>query len=82
MSINFNLKYMDDESRKQDLETNIYGKCGSEMSCLGNVLQSFWVRCGSILSLYSNRKFNESKFNFVLRFGILLWIIFLIQKAF
>jgi hypothetical protein len=73
---------MDDEGTNQDLEENLYGKSGSKMSCTSDVFQSFRVRRGSILSYYTNRKFNESKSRIIFHFGIILWIIFLISKSF
>jgi hypothetical protein len=73
---------MDDEGTNQDVEENLYGKYGSKMSCVSDVFQSFRVRRGSILSYYTNRKFNESKSRFIFHFGIILWIIFLITKSF
>jgi hypothetical protein len=73
---------MDDEGTNQDLEENLYGKYGSKMSCVSDVFQSFRFRRGSILSYYSNRKFNESKSRIILYIGTILWIIFLISKTF
>lgn len=82
MSINLKLKFMDDEGTNQDLEENLYGKYGGKMSCDCDVFQSFRFRRGSILSYYSDRKFNESKSRFIFYFGIILWVVFLISSSF
>jgi len=73
---------MDDESKRKNMETNIFGEFGSKISDVGDVFQSLWVRRGSILPYYYHRKFILRKFNFVLYFGIILWVIFYLSKIF
>jgi len=73
---------MDDDETKQNLETNIFRKLISKVSYVGDVLQSLWVRRGSILSLFSNRKFILRQFNLVLYIGVIFWSLLLISKIF
>lgn len=73
---------MDDDETKQNLETNIFRKLISKVSYAGDVLQPLWVRRGSILSLFSNRKFILRQFNLVLYIGVIFWSLLLISKIF
>lgn len=73
---------MDDGESNQNVETNIFKKSFSKISYAGNVLQSIWVRRGSVLPDCHNREFILRKFNFVLRIGIIFWTLFLFSKIF
>jgi hypothetical protein len=46
-----------------------------------DVLQSIWVRCLPIFSLYQDREFMESKRDFVFSIGVLFWTILLLSKG-
>jgi hypothetical protein len=70
---------MDDESYK-DLEEFPEGELGGKMFNVRNVLQSIWIRCGTILSYYSNREYLIRQLNFVSNLGIIFWTIFLLTK--
>ena len=71
---------MDDDSRKQNLEKDIPRQFIPTISDDSTILQPFWVRCDTVLSLYFDREFVVRKSNFVLRIGTILWIIFLFSK--
>lgn len=73
---------MDDGESNQDLETNILRESFNKIPYVGNVLQSLWVRCRSILPDSYNREFILRKFNFVLYIGIIFWSLLLISKIF
>ena len=45
-----------------------------------SILQSFWVRCGSIFSNIKNREFMEGELRVVLYCGSIFWIIYLLSK--
>lgn len=78
--IKLKLTYMDDGESNQDLETNIHRKFINKISNAGNVLQSIWIRCSTILSYNHDRKFILRKCNFILRVGTIFWIIFFISQ--
>ena len=71
---------MGDGDSNKDMEEDIFGKPICKVSHDSNVFQPFWVRCDTVLSLYFDREFVVRKFNFVLRIGIIFWIIFLFSK--
>ena len=73
---------MSDGDSKINLEEDFCGKSISKISYVGNVLQPFRFRFGSISTYFFNRKFVERKFDFVFYFGVLLWSIFFISKIF
>ena len=73
---------MEDDSSNKDVEENLQRKSFSEIFNVRDVLQSIWVRYNSISTLLTNRKFVVRKFSFVLRFGTLLWTVFLLTKIF
>ena len=47
----------------------------------GPILQSFWVRCRTILPDITNGKFMESELRYVLYCGTILWIAYLVSQA-
>jgi len=44
------------------------------------ILQSIWIRCGSIFVNIVDRKFMESQLRVVLYCGVLFWSLFLLSK--
>jgi hypothetical protein len=44
------------------------------------ILQSIWIRCGSIFANIMDRKFMESQLRVVLYCGVLFWSLFLLSK--
>jgi len=71
---------MEDGDSYKNLEKNIFRKPIRKIFDVGNVLQPFWVRCRSILSLYNNREFMVRKLNLVLYIGVIFWSLFLFSK--
>jgi hypothetical protein len=71
---------MEDDSSDKDVEENLQGESFSKIFNVRNVFQSIWVRYHSISTLLTNREFVVRKFNFILRFGTLLWFVFLLTK--
>ena len=45
------------------------------------ILQSIWIRCGSIFSNIVDRKFMESQLRIVLYCGVFFWSLFLLSKV-
>ena len=73
---------MSDGDSKINMEENFCGKPIGKVLNVGNVLQPFRFRFGSIPTYFTNRKFVERKFNFVLYLGTLFWFCFFITKMF
>jgi hypothetical protein len=73
---------MEDGSSDKNLEENLQRESFGKILNVRDVFQSVWVRYHSISTLLTNREFVVGKFNFVLRFGSLLWTIFLLTKIF
>jgi hypothetical protein len=73
---------MSDGDSKINLEENFCGEPIDKVFDVGNVLQPFRFRFGSISTYFTNRKFVERKFSFVFYFGLFLWSIFFISKIF
>lgn len=48
---------------------------------LGSVLQSFWLRCRSILPDITDGKFMESELRYVLYCGVAIWLAYLLSQA-
>ena len=72
---------MEDEDSNQNMEKNFFRKSFSEILNVGNVFQSFRVRRGTIFFNFFDGEFMVRKFNFVLRIGIIFWVIFLFSKV-
>jgi len=72
---------MEDDSSDKDVEENLQRKSFGKIFNDGNVLQSIWVRYHSVSTVLTDRKFVVGKFNFILRFGSLLWVIFLLKRT-
>jgi hypothetical protein len=43
-------------------------------------LQSFWIRCSSVFSNITDRKFMESELHFVLYYGGFFWVLYLLSQ--
>lgn len=71
---------MGDGDSNKDMEKDVFGESVCKVSHDSDVFQPFWVRCNTVLSVYLDREFVVRKFNFVLRIGTILWIIFLFSK--
>jgi len=71
---------MEDGESDKNVEKNLFREPIRKISHVGNVFQPIWVRRSPILSLYCNRKFMVRKFNYVLRIGTILWIVFLFSE--
>jgi hypothetical protein len=73
---------MSDGDNKINLEENFCGKPVGKVFDVRDVLQPFRFRFGSISTYFTNRKFVERKFSFVLFVGSVLWVGFFISKIF
>lgn len=76
-----------DDGDKQNKRNNIAKKQKVDVvqryeSIPSSVLQSFWVRCRSILPDITDRKFMESELRYVLYCGIFFWIVYLLIETF
>jgi hypothetical protein len=72
---------MDDDKQNKDVEGDLDGESISASFDDGDVFQPTRIRHHPILSCLLDRGFMESKSRFVLYFGTLLWVIFLIEKT-
>jgi hypothetical protein len=70
---------MEDGEKQKNLEKNVSRKPFSTISNDSSILQSFWVRCGSIFSNIKNREFMEGELRVVLCCGSIFWIIYLLS---
>lgn len=71
---------MEDDSSNKDVEENLQREPFSKIFNVRNVFQPIWVRYHSVSTFLTNREFVVGKFNFILRFGTLLWTVFLLTK--
>jgi hypothetical protein len=71
---------MDDGDTGKNMEKNISGKSISNIFNVGAFFQSIRVRCGSVFSDITNRKFMEGELRLVLYCGSILWILYLLSK--
>lgn len=46
-----------------------------------SVLQSIWVRCGSIFAYATNRRFMEGQLYNVLYCGVFFWTLFILNEV-
>jgi hypothetical protein len=75
-----------DDGDKQNKRNNIAKKQKDDVvqryeSIPSSVLQSFWVRCRSILPDITDRKFMESELRYVLYCGMFFWIVYLLIQT-
>ena len=71
---------MEDGEKRKNLEKNVSGKPFSTISNDSTILQSFWVRCGSIFSNIKDREFMEGELRLVFYCGSIFWIIYLLSQ--
>ena len=57
------------------------GNLQGDDALLGSVLQSFWLRCRSILPDVTDGKFMESELRYVLYCGVVIWLAYLLSQA-
>lgn len=75
-----------DDGDKQNKRNNIAKKQEDDViqryeSIPSSVLQSFWVRCRSILPDITDGKFMESELRYVLYCGMFFWIVYLLIQT-
>jgi len=75
-----------DDGDKQNKRNNIAKKQKNDVvqryeSIPSSVLQSFWVRCRSILPDITDGKFMESELRYVLYCGVFFWIVYLLIQT-
>ena len=73
---------MEDGEKHKNLEGHTQRQSLSNISNVGIILQSFWVRCRSVFPNITDRKFMESELRFVLYCGLIFWVVYLLSKAF
>jgi hypothetical protein len=73
---------MDDANKQQNVAEDPQRKSVSNFFNVGIIFQSIWIRCRSIFPNTLDRKFMESELRFVLYCGSVLWVIYLLSKAF
>jgi len=76
------IKYgnMEDGEKNQNVEKDVPRQPLPSIFNAGSILQSFWVRCRSILPDITDRKFMERELRVVLYCGIVFWIIYLLSQ--
>lgn len=72
---------MDDANKQRNVAENIPRKSVSNIFNAGSVLQSFWIRCRSILPDITDGKFMESELRYVLYCGMFFWIVYLLIQT-
>jgi hypothetical protein len=72
---------MEDGDKQKNVEKNVSRQSLPNIFNAGVVFQSIWVRCHSIFSDITDRKFMESELRLVLYCGAILWIIYLLSKV-
>ena len=73
---------MADADKQKNLEGDVSRQSLPNLFNVGIVLQSFWIRCGSVFSDIMDRKFMESQLRIVLYCGSIFWILYLLSQAF
>jgi hypothetical protein len=71
---------MEDDEKNKNLERNVSRKRVSNIFNVGSFLQPIWVRCGSVFSDITDRKFMESELRFVLYCGGIFWALYLLSQ--
>jgi hypothetical protein len=71
---------MEDGGKNKNMAKGVSGQPIPNISNVGTLLQSFWIRCRSIFPDITDRKFMESELRFVLYCGGILWIVYLLSK--
>ena len=71
---------MEDGDKQTNVERNFSRQPFTNFFNVGTILQSFWVRCGSVFSDITDRKFMESELRFVLYCGGVFWVLYLLSQ--
>ena len=71
---------MEDGEKNQNMEKDVPRQPIPSIFNAGSILQSFWVRCRSILPDITDRKFMECELRLVLYCGTFLWIVYLLSQ--
>jgi hypothetical protein len=71
---------MEDDGKNENVEKNLPRQLITSVFNVCVILQSFWVRCRSILPNVTNRKFMEGELRIVWYCGIIFWTIYLLSK--
>jgi hypothetical protein len=71
---------MEDGGKQKNVEKNVSRQYLPNIFNAGVVFQSIWVRCRSIFTDITDRKFMESELRLVLYCGGFLWIVYLLSQ--
>ena len=71
---------MDDGNKQTNVEGNFSRQPFTDFFNVGTILQSFWIRCRSVFSDITDRKFMESELRFVLYCGGIFWALYLLSQ--
>ncbi len=71
---------MDDGDKQTNVEGNFSRQPFTDFFNVGTILQSFWIRCRSVFSDITDRKFMESELRFVLYCGGIFWALYLLSQ--
>ena len=70
-----------DDAESKNLEKNIFRQFVTMVLSTSIILQSIWIRCGTIYANKNDRKFMERQLRLVLYCGVLFWfIVYLSEK--
>jgi hypothetical protein len=72
---------MDDANKQRNVAENLSGKPVANIFNAGTIFQSVWIRCRTIFSDITDRKFMESELRVVLYCGVLFWFVYLLSKV-
>lgn len=64
-----------DDAESKNLEKNIFRQLVTMVLGTRLILQSIWIRCGTIYANKNDRKFMDRQLRLVLYCGILFWVI-------
>jgi len=65
------------QAEKQGKQNNVIQRYGIDD---GSILQSIWIRCRTIFTNITDRKFMESELRFVLYSGVVFWGLYLLYE--
>ena len=72
---------MEDGGSKSEVKKTFDRKPVRKILNVGDVFQSFWVRCRSVFPNTTDGKFMESELRYVLYCGIFFWMLHLLWQA-
>jgi hypothetical protein len=72
---------MDDGKENKVMEKDISRQSFSNLFNVSTFLQSIWIRCGSVFSNITDRKFMESELRLVWYCGLVFWIIYVLSQV-